>query len=663
MSEDIKQLTVKELLSGSGDYLIPMYQRNYAWDEAEITQLIQDVMDDLPKGRPYYIGTLAVYERIGIDRPLFETIDGQQRLTTLCLLGAYFRKKSRGDFSWCRRECICFESRPHSSKTLKAIFEGKFLDDPSEVLQPAEINTAILNGYRLIQKILPQKLREAHVTPSAFADYLFDKVQVMRVRVPSDTDLNHYFEIMNNRGEQLEKHEVLKSKMMEVLNEADIDEAVKQRSLYCFHKIWEACANMERYVQMGFDSVQRNKIFGEKDWGSFDAQSFDELSEKLWVESTESANAQPQRLDEIIQPQRNSGKNVLAKKGTIEDAPERFNTVINFPNFLLQVLQVFNKEDEKGGIPLDDKRLISTFERYLLHHNDSLIRVKNFVYSLLKCKYLYDHYVIKREFAGGKDAWSLKRLNGGNQYVNTFGDEDSLVGNNRKILMLLSAFHVSMPTMGYKYWLNAALYHLYYADRIDADSYLGYLESVAKAFVFDRFLARDIAAEYYPMIYVNKGSCVTSDWAGVDESLLNFGQIANNLVFNYLDYLLWLKNREEHEKIRTYEFTFRSSVEHYYPQSPKVGHDRLPTKTLNSFGNLCLISHNKNSTLSNDPPELKKKHYKDGPIDSVKQFLMMQPERWTAEEIVKHYNEMVDVLKENLSSGVSIQEENGNSNA
>lgn len=29
----------------------------------------------------------------------------------------------------------------------------------------------------------------------------------MRVKVPADTDLNHYFEIMNNRGEQLEKHE------------------------------------------------------------------------------------------------------------------------------------------------------------------------------------------------------------------------------------------------------------------------------------------------------------------------------------------------------------------------------------------------------------------------------------------------------------------------
>ena len=34
----------------------------------------------------------------------------------------------------------------------------------------------------------------------------------MQVAVPEDTDLNHYFEIMNNRGE---KHQILKSRIME----------------------------------------------------------------------------------------------------------------------------------------------------------------------------------------------------------------------------------------------------------------------------------------------------------------------------------------------------------------------------------------------------------------------------------------------------------------
>ena len=40
MSDEIAQLSIKNLLSGGVDYVIPMYQRNYAWDEGEITQLM-----------------------------------------------------------------------------------------------------------------------------------------------------------------------------------------------------------------------------------------------------------------------------------------------------------------------------------------------------------------------------------------------------------------------------------------------------------------------------------------------------------------------------------------------------------------------------------------------------------------------------------------------
>ncbi len=42
----------------------------------------------------------------------------------------------------------------------------------------------------------------------------------------------------------------------------------------------------------------------------------------------------------------------------MKEAPERFNTVINFPNFLLHVLRV----DTQADIPLDDKRLLDTLK-------------------------------------------------------------------------------------------------------------------------------------------------------------------------------------------------------------------------------------------------------------------------------------------------------------
>ncbi len=67
-----------------------------------------------------------------------------------------------------------------------------------------DINTRIMNGYEIIKKKLEKLENEKKLED--FFNYLKQKVQILRVEVPQDTDLNHYFEIMNNRGEQLEKH-------------------------------------------------------------------------------------------------------------------------------------------------------------------------------------------------------------------------------------------------------------------------------------------------------------------------------------------------------------------------------------------------------------------------------------------------------------------------
>ncbi|WP_151711112.1 GmrSD restriction endonuclease domain-containing protein [Acinetobacter brisouii] len=73
---------------------------------------------------------------------------------------------------------------------------------------------------------------------------------------------------------------------------------------------------------------------------------------------------------------------------------------------------------------------------------------------------------------------------------------------------------------------------------------------------------------------------------------------------------------------------FRSSVEHFYPQHPIEGHTALSKNSLNSFGNLCLISHSKNSRLSNFQPNAKQEHFKssiaDKKIDTLKLFRMIQ---------------------------------------
>ena len=79
------------------------------------------------------------------------------------------------------------------------------------------------------------------------------------MQVPQGIDLNHYFEIMNTRGEQLELHEIAKAKFLEVL---DTEHDKKTAAL-----IWEKCSNMDSYIQMNFDPRVRKSVF-TNDWSS-----------------------------------------------------------------------------------------------------------------------------------------------------------------------------------------------------------------------------------------------------------------------------------------------------------------------------------------------------------------------------------------------------------
>ena len=51
MRNKIVDLNIREVLDGTDQYEIPIYQRNYAWGEKQIEALIQDIVDSIVKDR------------------------------------------------------------------------------------------------------------------------------------------------------------------------------------------------------------------------------------------------------------------------------------------------------------------------------------------------------------------------------------------------------------------------------------------------------------------------------------------------------------------------------------------------------------------------------------------------------------------------------------
>ena len=645
--EYVKTLTISDLFNDENkcNYIIPIYQRNYAWGDDEISSLLQDIKNACEKNKEqdknYYIGSLVVYRR---DNGDFEVIDGQQRLTTLTLIMHHLDKLVFRN--------VCFEHRDESEQALSNL--------TSETL-PSNFSQAL----KTIKKVID----EWGNNKDEIVKFLLDKVEIIRTEVPEGTDLNHYFEIMNTRGEQLEKHEILKARLMKVLP-TPIEQSL-------FAKIWDSCSDMSRYVVMGFDSELREVILGG-DWRK--ARGFFKTILNENSGKPENPREPKNSIVELI----NAEVKIEKKEQSQDKYDGEFTSVIDFPNFLMHVLRIYlemfdkckySTQNDPCNVSLDEKLLLKSFEGKF---EEKPKKVRIFIYTLLVCRYLFDLYVIKsnmiRTDYENWSLWKIVKRKSSYYYKNVFGD-DGLDKNDdealndadptKKALMLLSMFHVSNPSRIYKNWLYAVLRWLFKnKDNITPDNYVDFLEDLCDKFYFgNNCQEKDITD-----IILGKEKIDFSS----NNKKWNDGVLVPNFVFNRLDYQLWklFQEQEQEQKVeilsendkwltiknkeaiwKKFRFTFRSSVEHHYPQHPSVG-DELESG-LNDFGNLYLLSQSKNSSLGNSSPEEKKKHYRNNEYDSLKQAIMMNYNEWSEREIEEHGKEMLEILNQSLSKANS----------
>ena len=625
-SQICQMLSVRELL-GNNQYLIPMYQRNYAWEEPHLRQLIQDVWDNCKEAnnKNYYIGTLVAHRR---PSGVYETVDGQQRLTTLNIMLCAIKNElnvENLDLSWFKKVNISYEFRERSSITLDALYDHNRDDE----LRDAAIIRMYNNVQQSIESIVPKD------KTGVFLKYLFERVKITRVILPADTDLNHYFEIMNSRGEQLEKHEILKALIMR-------SSSADAHKNWLIGQIWEACAEMDRFVVMNFTKDIRDKIF-TTEWNIFGWQDIDTI-----VEATRSTGQKLENEQFSILDVYKADSNISITE-TTRDA-ERFESVIKFPGFLLHVLRVMTHDD----IPLDDKRLLQTFCKYIKEPGFA----DEFILNLLKLRFLFDKFVIKRDFKddainGKLNLLTLTKQTDSFSYNNTYSEAEE----NKRVTMIESMFHVSLSSQNYKHWLCAVLN---YINTNNGGLGLGdYLEELAKKYMFGRFLSdkRNEDNFYYNAIFNEQAQIEL-----VEADTIKFPKYTDHIdlfIFNYIDYCIWKKawDEDKNSEFAKFEFTSRSSVEHFYPQNPLTG-QRMPDEYLHNIGNLCLISSSKNSELNHYSPSAKTEHYEKSEYDSLKQALMMNvinekkkqtsntEEIWFVEEVKEHGAYIEEMIKE-----------------
>ena len=602
--------SIKEIFNDY--YIVPLYQRNFAWGEKQIVQLIQDIYENYKSSKDtnYYIGSLVALKR---KDEKFEVIDGQQRLTVISLITKIFGINNEPRLK--------YDSRPEVEQFFDAFYQNRMDSINYGDYHISHFTKAIElieeSKIKIFEEGCEKEIPFTEIKKdSEFVNYFENKVIIVRVEIPEYTDVAAYFEIMNNRGEQLQEHEILKSLFLAKLREDD-----KKRAI--FSKIWDACSEMDIPIQKSFVKADREVLFGNQ---------YNEIRSCQNLATTSLSNKgfpisqilDPDFTYAEIRKQEDDDSDILKDDIEVE-------SIIDFPNFLMHVFKLIYKGDYK--IRLNEKYLLEDYRKI----EKDLCSPMEFIDLLLTYRTIFDEYIVKVIGDGEEDdaKWILQKpakYKKSWKYINTFGNKQD------KILKALSMLQVTFRQRIYKNYLTKILEWIFNNGKleINEDAYLSFLHS--------------LMLDYFSSNYTEDLIEINSK-----DDLITGGTSIPHFIFNFIDYLYYYSLKTNRKDINNldfigdFEFTYRNSIEHHLPQSAvDQGFDK---KLIDNLGNLCLVSKSMNSKMNNEFPTGKAaksgKYYTDKltPKRKIMYDLTNSCNSWGEKEITTHANDVISLLK------------------
>ena len=219
---DGRARTVRELLD-KAKYAIDFYQREYAWQERQVRELIDDLtgkfLDSYELGHSrhevegyghYFLGSIVISHKRG---QRF-VVDGQQRLTTLTLLLIHMYRLQKDHDERVDVQNLVYSEKfgrksfnldiPDRVEVMQRLMDGESIDlnDTSESVRN------LATRYANIADHLPEEVTGAALP--YFVDWLLENVHLVEIEAFSDEDAYTIFETMNDRGLSLSLPEMLK---------------------------------------------------------------------------------------------------------------------------------------------------------------------------------------------------------------------------------------------------------------------------------------------------------------------------------------------------------------------------------------------------------------------------------------------------------------------
>ena len=133
---------------------VPIYQRLYVWGGEQVKTILENIRDAFLKdpGSTYFLGGTLVLERGEGSVRWLELIDGQQRFTTLWLIGAAWPCQSNALTPFLLdgegQPRLQFEIRPEVNRYLRRLATGEILSEADEEVMATGRTTRVRPAAR-----------------------------------------------------------------------------------------------------------------------------------------------------------------------------------------------------------------------------------------------------------------------------------------------------------------------------------------------------------------------------------------------------------------------------------------------------------------------------------------------------------------------------------
>lgn len=286
---------LKDLVIGDRTFQIPIYQRNYSWEEKHWDDLWNDLVY-LKAGKKHYFGTLLLrkterFKKSGLKSfEVYEIIDGQQRIATVLIL----LRETMSQLNGINDDEIKEELERLNEDYLRYrdVYKLELLGNdadffreyvianvefPDEILTPSQRR---LKEAKLFFRKKIGDLKEAS-TPDEFRDFLLgfkqkiDNMEIIRYEIENDADAVLIFETVNDRGKPLTNLEKTKSFLMHAIYLS----APEEPGGY-LNQVNNSFSNIFRWFEEIIDT-ERGRNLREDDIQRYHFVIYEPISEKL----------------------------------------------------------------------------------------------------------------------------------------------------------------------------------------------------------------------------------------------------------------------------------------------------------------------------------------------------------------------------------------------